>query len=87
MLKEFLLKGLSFNEILKQFAVERSAITIKDEEVLLNGELQKKEILKEWICIQGQSVNGIINFFGTLHCNIANQLAVFELEFVERNSD
>ena len=86
-LTEVLLKGLSFNEILRQFGVDRSSFTIQDEELLLSKQdLRKGEILKEKIFIQGKSDNGpIINFFGTLHYNLLNQLAVFELDYVEKN--
>ncbi|WP_207425206.1 hypothetical protein [Pedobacter sp. SYSU D00535] len=83
-LKEFLLKGFSFNEILRQFSIDQSDFTIQDEELILSRkDLSEKEILKERVMIQGKSTNGIINFFGTLHCNFLNQLAVFELDSVE----
>ncbi len=88
-LKELLLNGISFNEILKQFSIDHSDIIIKDEEAILaDNKFLNKEILKEKICIQGKkSTNEIINFFGTLHYNLINQLAVFELDFVEKNTE
>lgn len=86
-LKELLLNGLSFNEILRQFSVDHTDIVIRDEEVIFSQEdSKKKEFLKEKVCIQGKSSDEIINLFGTLHCNFFNQLAVFELDFVERNN-
>lgn len=85
-LKEVLLNGLSFKEILKQFSINQ--FTIKDEETILsNSELSKKEIVKEKILIEGKSENGpLVNLFGTLHYNIINQLAVFELDFAEKTN-
>lgn len=88
-LKQLLLNGLSFKEILRQFSINNeNDIVIKDEQLILSEqELHKKDILKERICIQGKSANGIVNFFGTLHCNLINQLAVFEPDFVEKNPE
>ncbi|WP_423148323.1 hypothetical protein [Rubrolithibacter danxiaensis] len=84
-MKELLLNALSFNEILKQFSIDQSEVTIKDEDLLMaNPDWMNKEILKERICIEGKSNNNIINFFGTLHYNFFNQLAVFEPEFIEK---
>jgi hypothetical protein len=84
-LKEVLLKGISFNEILKQFSVAQSDFTIRDEEVIETKKNSTKgEIFKERILIQGKSNNGLVNFFGTLHYNLLDQLAVFELDGVER---
>ncbi len=84
-LKEFLLNACSFNEILKQFSIEKSDFTIQDEDLILSRkDLADKEILKERVLIQGKTTNGIVNFFGTLHCNLLNQLAVFELDSVEQ---
>ncbi len=86
-LNEVLLKGISFNEILRQFGVDRSSFTIKDEDLLLaKQDIAHGEILKEKIFIQGKSDNAVINFFGTLHYNLLNQLAVFELDYVEKNA-
>lgn len=84
-LKELLLNGFSFNEILRQFSIEKSDFVIQDEDLILSRkDLESKEVLKERVLIQGKSNNGIINFFGTLHCNFLNQLAVFELDSVEQ---
>ncbi|TZF84576.1 hypothetical protein FW774_06200 [Pedobacter sp. BS3] len=84
-LKEVLLKALSFNEILKQFSIDQADFTIKDEDVILSDKrIGESDIVKERIQIEGKSSNGpIFNFFGTLHYNILNQLAVFEVDFVE----
>lgn len=86
--KQLLLNGLSFKEILRQFSINNEDVVIKDEQLILSEqELHKKDILKERICIQGKSSTGIINFFGTLHCNLINQLAVFEPDFIEKNPE
>ena len=45
-LRELLLKGRSFNEILKQFAIDQADFTIKDEETIMsNIEIFKKQFL------------------------------------------
>lgn len=86
-LRELLLKGRSFNEILKQFAIDQADFTIKDEDTIMsNKELFKREFLRERILIQGRNNNEIVNFFGTLHCNLLDKLAVFELDGVERTA-
>ncbi|MXV52164.1 hypothetical protein GS399_14395 [Pedobacter sp. HMF7647] len=87
-LKEVLLKGISFNELLKQFAVDQSDFTIQDEEMILsNQEKSCKEIFKERVLIQARNNAGtLLNFFGTLHYNLLDQLAVFEPDYVEQNS-
>jgi hypothetical protein len=86
-LTELLLKGFSFNQILKQFSLNQSDITIQDEDVILSRkDLSNIEILKEHILIQGKNTSGIVNLFGTLHYNLLNQLAVFELDSVENKA-
>jgi hypothetical protein len=86
-LRELLLKGRSFNEILKQFAIDQADFTIRDEDAIMsNVELFKREFLRERILIQGKSKDEIVNFFGTLHCNLLDKLAVFELDGVERTA-
>ncbi|MXV16296.1 hypothetical protein [Hufsiella ginkgonis] len=87
-LKEVLLNGLSFNEILKRFSIDRTNFTIRDEEVIeCKKNLTRGDIFKESIVIQGKADNGpIFNFFGTLHYNLLNHLAVFELDSVEKNA-
>lgn len=86
-LTELLLNGFSFNEILRQFSVDQSEIKIQDEDVILSRkDLKNIEILKERILIEGRNTSGIVNLFGTLHYNLLNQLAVFELDFVEKKA-
>jgi hypothetical protein len=85
-LKELLLQGVSFKEILKQFSINDTDFTVRDEEVILS---QKRvpdcEIFKERIFIQAKSIDGpLINLFGTLYYNPENKLSVFELDFVEK---
>lgn len=84
-LTELLLNGFSFKEILKQLSMDQSEIKIQDEDLILSRkDLSNIEILKERILIQGKNTSGIVNLFGTLHYNLLNQLAVFELDSVEK---
>lgn len=84
-IKELLLNGQSFSALLKQFSVEAEDVKIQDEDVILNDHnLEHKEIVKESICIEGKNKEGIINFFGTLHYNLLNKLAVFEMQGFEK---
>lgn len=86
-IRELLLNGRSFQEILKQFSIEDADFTIRDEEALFSPkDFLTKEILKERIFIQGKTKDEIVNFFGTIHCNLLNKLAVFELDGVERRN-
>ncbi|PYF73927.1 hypothetical protein [Pedobacter nutrimenti] len=86
-IKELLLKGSSFSELLKQFSIDAEDIRIQDEEMILSDRnLQNQDIVKESICIEGKNKQGIINFFGTLHCNLMERLAVFEMQGFERIS-
>lgn len=84
-IKELLLNGNSFAELLKQFAIDQNDVRIQDEDVVLSEQnIQHREILKESICIEGRNKDGIINFFGTLHYNLLNKLAVFEMQGFEQ---
>jgi hypothetical protein len=84
-IKELLLNGQSFLALLKEFAIEANDVIIQDESVLLNDQnLAQKQILKESICIEGKGKNGVFNFFGVLHFNMLNQLAVFEMQGFEQ---
>lgn len=84
-IKELLLNGQSFSELLKQFSISADDVKIQDEEVILTDQnLEHKEIIKESICIEGRNKEGIINFFGTLHYNLLNKLAVFEMQGFEK---
>lgn len=84
-IKELLLNGHSFAELLKQFAIEAADIKIQDEDIILADQnLAHKEIVKESICIEGKNKDGIVNFFGTLHYNLLNKLAVFEMQGFEQ---
>ena len=84
-IKELLLNGQSFSELLKQFSIDAKDVKIQDEEIILADQnLAHKEIVKESICIEGKNKDGIINFFGTLHYNLLNKLAVFEMQGFEK---
>lgn len=84
-IKELLLNGQAFLSLLKEFAIEADDIRIQDENVLLNDQyLGDKEIIKESICIEGRGKNGVFNFFGILHFNLLNKLAVFEMQGYEQ---
>lgn len=84
-IKELLLNGQSFLALLKEFSIEAKDINIQDENLIMADQnLAHREIVKETICIEGKNKEGIFNFFGTLHCNILNNLAVFEMQGFER---
>lgn len=84
-IKELLLNGRSFSELLKQFSIDAKDIRIQDEDTILKDrDKQHQDILKESICIEGKNKEGIVNFFGTLHYNLLDQLAVFEIQGFER---
>ncbi|MCD0488460.1 hypothetical protein LPB86_09475 [Pedobacter sp. MC2016-14] len=84
-IKELLLTRQNFAELLKQFSMDAEDIRITDEDVILSDSYaQHKNIVKESICIEGKNKDGIVNFFGTLHYNLMDQLAVFEMQGFER---
>ena len=84
--KELLLNGNSFLMLLQQHAVDIADVKIKDEEVIVDHFMQHPQVSKESICIEGRNENGVINFFGTLHYNLLNKLAVFEMHGFEQIS-
>lgn len=84
-LKELLLNGKSFAELLKQFSIDADDVKIQDEDMILSDQyLKHQDIVRESICIEGKNKDGIVNFFGTLHYNILNKLAVFEMQGFEQ---
>lgn len=84
-IKELLLNGQSFSDLLKQFSIEADDIKIQDEEIILAVQnLAHRDIVRENICIEGKNKDGIVNFFGTLHYNLLNKLAVFEMQGFEQ---
>ena len=84
-IKELLLKGKNFAELLRQFSVDAADVRIQDEEMILTDHNSKhQDVVKESICIEGRNKDGIINFFGTLHYNLLNKLAVFEMQGFEQ---
>ncbi|MGF1924189.1 MAG: hypothetical protein ACQUHE_08415 [Bacteroidia bacterium] len=84
-IKELLLNGQSFLALLKEFAIEANDVNIQDENLLLSDQnLAHQEILKETICIEGKGRNGVFNFFGILHVNSLNKLAIFEMQGYEQ---
>jgi hypothetical protein len=86
-IKELLLNGQSFSELLRQFAINVDDVRIQDENVILADQnLEHKEIVKESICIEGKNKEGVVNFFGTLHYNLLSKLAVFEMQGFEQVS-
>lgn len=85
-IKELLLNGNSFLLLMKQYAIDIADIKIKDEKVLNDQFLQHPQLAKESICIEGKNKDGIINFFGTLHYNLLNKLAVFEMQGFEQTA-
>lgn len=84
-IKELLLNGQSFLALLKEFAIDAKDINIQHEDVILADQnLAQREIVKETICIEGKGKDGVFNFFGTLHYNLLNKLAVFEMQGFEQ---
>lgn len=84
-IKELLLNGKSFSALLRQFAIDAEDVRIQDEDVILSDQvLQHRDIVKESICIEGKNKEGIVNFFGTLHYNLLDKLAVFEMQGFEK---
>lgn len=84
-IKESLINGNSFIQLMKEFAVNAENIKIQDEEILFKVfPFYQREVLKENICIEGRNEQGVINFFGTLHYNLLNKLAVFEMQGFEK---
>lgn len=84
-LKELLLKGQNFIALLNQFKIDQNNLIIKDEETLFNNEPGKNtEVVKESVWIEGKNNDGLVNLFGTLHYNLLNKLAVFEMQGYEK---
>lgn len=84
-IKELLLNGKAFLALLNDFAIEAKNVIIQDEEILFSGAKNPKNpILKETVCIEGKNADGIFNFFGTLHFNLLDKLAVFEMQGFEK---
>ena len=84
-IKELLLNGKAFLALLNDFAIEAKNIIIQDEEMLFASKRNpKNDVLKESVCIEGRNDDGIFNFFGTLHFNSLDKLAVFEMQGFEK---
>lgn len=79
-IKELLLNGNSFLLLMKQYAIDIADIKIRDEDVLTDQFNKHPQVSQESICIEGKNKDGMINFFGTLHYNLLNKLAVFEMQ-------
>ena len=86
-LKELLLKGQNFISLLNEFRIDAKDLIIKDEETIFNNQNNKNaEVVKESVWIEGKSNDGLVNLFGTLHYNLLNKLAVFEMQGYEKVS-
>jgi uncharacterized protein YunC (DUF1805 family) len=84
-IKELLLNGKAFLALLNEFAIEAKNIIIQDEEMLFSGAGKlNTDTMKETVCIEGKNDDGIFNFFGTLHFNFLDKLAVFEMQGFEK---
>jgi len=84
-LKELLLKGQNFIALLNQFRIDVNDLIIKDEETLFNDKPSRNtEVVKESVWIEGKNNDGMVNLFGTLHYNLLNKLAVFEMQGYEK---
>jgi len=86
-IRESLLNGKSFIELMKEFSVNAEDIKIQDEETLFKVfPNYHRDVLQENICIEGRNEEGVVNLFGTLHYNLLNELAVFEMQGFEKIS-
>lgn len=84
-IKELLLNGKAFLALLNDFAIDAKNVIIENEEMLFSGTKNpKNSVLKETVCIEGKNDEGIFNFFGTLHFNWLDKLAVFEMQGFEK---
>ncbi|MDQ8005231.1 MAG: hypothetical protein REI64_10560 [Pedobacter sp.] len=84
-IKELLLNGKAFLALLNDFAIEAKNVIIQDEDMLFSGTKNPKNpILKETVCIEAKNDDGIFNFFGTVHFNLLDKLAVFEMQGFEK---
>ncbi|WP_231490185.1 hypothetical protein [Pedobacter sp. Leaf170] len=84
-LKELLLKGQSFISLLNEFRIDVNDLIIKDENNIFKSQVNRNtEIVKESVWMEGRSKDGMVNLFGTLHYNLLNKLAVFEMEGYEK---
>jgi len=84
-LKELLLKGQNFVALLNQFRIDVNDLIIKDEETLfIDQPVKNTEVVKESVWIEGKNNDGLVNLFGTLHYNLLNKLAVFEMQDYEK---
>ena len=83
-LKELLLNSSSFTEVLKRYSINPDNFSIKDELLIMAGlERCKEDSYKDMILIEGSDAEGPVNLIGTVYCNFAKNIAVFELESVE----
>ncbi|PWS26474.1 hypothetical protein DHW03_16990 [Pedobacter yonginense] len=86
-LKELLLKGQNFISLLNEFRIDAKDLIIKDEETIFSNQTNNNtEVVKESVWIEGKSNEGLVNLFGTLHYNLLNKLAVFEMQGYEKVS-
>lgn len=84
-LKELLLKGQNFISLLNEFRIDVNDLIIKDENNIFKSQVNKNtEVVKETVWMEGKSNDGLVNLFGTLHYNLLNKLAVFEMEGYEK---
>lgn len=84
-IKELLLNGKAFLALLNDFAIDAKNVIIENEEMLFSGAKNpKNSVLKETVCIEGKNDDGIFNFFGTVHFNWLDKLAVFEMQGFEK---
>ena len=66
-IKELLLKGKSFSELLKQFSIDAADVRIQDEDMILTDQnLKHREVVKESICIEGKEQGRYHQFFWNL---------------------
>jgi hypothetical protein len=86
--KELLLNCKSFLTLLKEFAIEAKDVVIKDEKLIFTDQSSThQDAVQETICIEAKNKNTAYNFFGVLHYNFLNNLAVFEMQGFEKIDD
>lgn len=79
--KELLLNGKSFLALLREFAIDAADVEIMDENLIhVDNQNGRKQSHKENVLIKAKNKDNIFNFFGVLHFNLTDKLAVFEMQ-------
>lgn len=84
--KDLLLNAKGFLALLQEFSINAEDVEIKDEAVLFSNASPLDNIIKESVLIVGKGKEKVVSFFGILHCNLRDSLAVFEVSDIEQKS-